>query len=65
MTQLHHRSLPQWDALGGGHTAREIAQQPAVWRQLPQCWDAVPAQERQRISALLANPHVRVAYLGV
>jgi tagatose-6-phosphate ketose/aldose isomerase len=64
MTQLHHRSLPQWDALGGGHTAREIAQQPAVWRQLPQCWDAVPAQERQRISALLANPQASVILTG-
>lgn len=64
MTQLHHRPLQHWDTLGGGHTAREIAQQPALWRQLPQCWDSVPAQERQRIADILANPCASVILTG-
>lgn len=34
MTQPYDLASPQWEALGGQHTAREIAQQPAVWRQL-------------------------------
>lgn len=64
MTQLHHRPPQHWDTLGGGHTAREIAQQPAVWRQLPQCWDGVAPQDRQRIAAILANPQASVILTG-
>lgn len=64
MKHLHHRPQQHWDSLGGGHTAREIAQQPAVWRALPQCWDAVPAQDRQRIAAILDNPQASVILTG-
>ena len=64
MTRLHHRPLQHWDTLGGGHTAREIAQQPAVWRLLPQCWNAVATQQRQRIGAILANAQASVILTG-
>ena len=64
MTQLHHRPQQHWDTLGGGHTAREIAQQPAVWRELPQCWDGVSAEDRQRIAAILAIPQASVILTG-
>ncbi|WP_342113503.1 SIS domain-containing protein [Pseudoduganella sp. OTU4001] len=64
MTQLHHRPQAHWDALGGGHTAREIAQQPTVWRQLPQCWNDVPAASRLRIKGILANPQASVILTG-
>lgn len=64
MQTLLHRPSTQWDVLGGRHTAREIAQQPAVWSQLPQCWDAVPAQQRQRIAAILSDPYANVILTG-
>lgn len=34
MTQAYDLAGAHWAALGGQHTAREIAQQPAMWRQL-------------------------------
>jgi tagatose-6-phosphate ketose/aldose isomerase len=64
MTQLHHRPQEDWDHIGGGYTAREIAQQPQVWRQLPRCWDAVPVARRERIAALLALPDASVILTG-
>lgn len=64
MTLLHHRPQQHWEALGGPHTAQEIAQQPEVWRQLPACWNAVPAAQRQRIAAVLADPKASVFLTG-
>ncbi len=64
MNQLHHRPQQHWDTLGGGHTAREIAQQPAIWRALPQCWNNVAPADRQRIAAILANPQASVILTG-
>ena len=64
MPRLHNRPQEHWDTLGGGHTAREIAQQPGVWRQLPQCWNGVPATDRQRLLALLADPQASVILTG-
>jgi len=64
MTQLHNHPIEHWDTLGGGHTAREIAQQPDVWRQLPQCWNAIPAADSERIAAILANPRAGVILTG-
>jgi tagatose-6-phosphate ketose/aldose isomerase len=49
---------------GDTHTAREIAQQPAVWRQLPACLDALPSSARDRLHTLLANSRALVLLTG-
>lgn len=64
MTQLHHLPAELWAAKGGGHTAGEIAQQPAVWRQLPAVFDALPAADRDALRALLQDPAALVLLTG-
>ena len=62
--ELFGRPLAHLDALGGGVTAREIAQQPAVWPQI----DALVASQRAAIDAflapLLARPDLRIVMAG-
>lgn len=62
MTQHLPASLR--DARYGGHTAREIAQQPDVWRALPAVLDAVPAQARAELHAMLDDPRTLVLLTG-
>ncbi len=64
MPHLHHLPAERWDALGGGHTAREIAQQPNVWRHLPACWDSLSPEALHRIQAVLDNPRASVILTG-
>lgn len=64
MTQLHHRPASLWAERGGAHTAREIAQQPAVWRQLPATLDNLPSSARDTLHALLTDPRALVLLTG-
>ncbi len=64
MSKLHQLDPAQWQALGGGHTAREIAQQPELWRQLPQCWGAVSTQDKRRIASILGDAQASVILTG-
>lgn len=64
MTSLHHVPAEQWAARGGAHTAREIAQQPAVWRQLGASIDAMPGAAHATLHALLSNPNALVLLTG-
>jgi tagatose-6-phosphate ketose/aldose isomerase len=64
MTQLHHLPASLWAERGGAHTAREIAQQPTVWRQLPACLEALPASARSTLHTLLADPRALVLLTG-
>ncbi len=64
MTQLHHLPAELWEARGGAHTAREIAQQPDVWRQLPAVLDRLPAASRASLHALLNDPRALVLLTG-
>jgi tagatose-6-phosphate ketose/aldose isomerase len=64
MTLLHHLPATLWAERGGAHTAREIAQQPAVWRQLPACLDTLPATARTTLHALLNDPRALVLLTG-
>lgn len=56
--------LSAWQRLGGGHTAEEIAQQPALWDALADALDLA----RERIDAFLAawlrDPSHRVIFTG-
>lgn len=58
------QDVSRLDALGGGVTAREIAQQPKVWPQI----DALVAGQRAQIDAflapLLARPELRIVMTG-
>ncbi|MRW92961.1 SIS domain-containing protein [Duganella sp. FT80W] len=63
-TQLHHLPIDTWQARGGAHTASEIAQQPAVWRQLPALLDILPAAARASLHALLNDPRALVLLTG-
>lgn len=63
MTRLHHFSETHWQAIGGGHTAREIAQQPAVWRQLAAQLASLPAW-RPALEAVLSDPQAQVILAG-
>ncbi|HEX5343747.1 MAG TPA: SIS domain-containing protein [Duganella sp.] len=64
MTQLHHLPATLWAERGGAHTAREIAQQPDVWRQLAACLDALPSSARTALHALLNDPQALVLLTG-
>lgn len=64
MTTLFERDTQSWRDLGGLATAQEIAQQPAVWRDLA----AVLAREGRRVAdflgACLDDPRQRVILTG-
>jgi tagatose-6-phosphate ketose/aldose isomerase len=62
MTQHLPASLR--DVRYGGHTAREIAQQPEVWRELTAVLQQVPAQARADLHALLEDPRALVLLTG-
>lgn len=64
MTTLLQRSQQAWRDVGGLHTAEEIAQQPALWRELAESLQ----DGRDRVAAFLgdslANPLQRVILTG-
>jgi tagatose-6-phosphate ketose/aldose isomerase len=64
MTLPYDLSGAHWKALGGQHTAREIAQQPALWRKMADDIAALPASWRDRLQALLADPLAQVILTG-
>jgi tagatose-6-phosphate ketose/aldose isomerase len=64
MGLLHHLPADTWDAAGAGHTAREIAQQPAVWRTLAAILQDLPASARNSLHAFLADPRALVLLTG-
>lgn len=52
------------DVEGSAHTAREIAQQPAVWRKVVDVIDVARPVLDARIAPLLARPDVRIVFAG-
>ncbi len=64
MTHLHTLETARWHACGGLHTAQEIAQQPAVWRQLAEQLLALPPAWRATLEATLADPRGQVILTG-
>jgi tagatose-6-phosphate ketose/aldose isomerase len=64
MTILLQRSRESWSDIGGLSTAEEIAQQPAVWRELAN----IVQDERDRVATFLGdrlnNPRQRVILTG-
>ncbi|WP_137175369.1 SIS domain-containing protein [Massilia sp. HP4] len=63
-SEIFGQDVSRLDALGGGVTAREIAQQPQVWPQI----DALVAGQRGQVDAflapLLARPELRIVMAG-
>jgi len=51
-------------ARGAGHTAREIAQQPALWREVERAVDARRAVAEAFLRPLLARPELRILLTG-
>lgn len=64
MTTLHTQPEHHWQALGGLHTAREIAQQPEVWRALAAQLADFPPSARTVLARLLADQRARVILTG-
>jgi tagatose-6-phosphate ketose/aldose isomerase len=56
--------LPDPAAHGAAATVREIAQQPALWREVAQTAAARAAEARQFLAPLLARPDLRVVLTG-
>ncbi|RDZ27278.1 SIS domain-containing protein [Lysobacter silvisoli] len=56
--------LPAWQRLGGGHTAEEIAQQPALWEALAESLQAQSAQLQDFLADWLQQPQHRVIFTG-
>jgi tagatose-6-phosphate ketose/aldose isomerase len=55
---------PAWQRLGGHYTAKEIAQQPAVWEQLAAALDQVRPQLDVFLGDWLQEPGHRVIFTG-
>ncbi len=63
-SELFGQDVGRLDALGGGVTAREIAQQPAVWPQIDALVTAQRAQIDAFLAPLLARPALRIVMAG-
>ncbi|WP_312487561.1 SIS domain-containing protein [Massilia timonae] len=63
-SELYGQDVARLDALGGGVTAREIAQQPAVWPQIDALVTAQRAQIDAFLAPLLARPALRIVMAG-
>jgi tagatose-6-phosphate ketose/aldose isomerase len=57
-------SKTQLDASGGAWTAREIAQQPAVWRDIERVMSGAAAALGAFLEPLLARPDLRIVLTG-
>lgn len=64
MTTLLQRSRETWSAVGGLHTAEEIAQQPAVWRELHASLRAERARVAAFLDGCLSDPLQQVILTG-
>jgi tagatose-6-phosphate ketose/aldose isomerase len=56
--------LSAWQRLGGGHTAEEIAQQPALWSALADSLDLARARIEAFLGDWLRDPSYRVIFTG-
>jgi len=67
-TESGQRSLgypsAELQARGAGHTAREIAQQPALWREVERAVNARRADAGAFLRPLLARPGLRIVLTG-
>ncbi|MES2148952.1 MAG: SIS domain-containing protein [Pseudomonadota bacterium] len=64
MSLIPHRPPDAWTQAGASHTAQEISQQPAIWRELATLLGAHRAQLDAFLGPLLANPACRVILTG-
>ena len=62
--KIFGQDVARLDALGGGVTAREIMQQPAVWPQIDALVTAQRAQIDAFLAPLLARPELRIVMAG-
>jgi len=60
MTKL----FPELDVPGSEHTAREIAQQPEVWRKVAGIVSAALPELKAKVAPLVARPDVRIVLTG-
>jgi tagatose-6-phosphate ketose/aldose isomerase len=64
MTSTFTELFAALDVEGSEHTAREIAQQPAVWRKVVDVIGVARAELDAKIAPLLARPDVRIVFTG-
>ena len=64
MSTLLHHQLGDVEARGGGHTAREIAQQPGLWRAISAARVAARQADDAFLRPLLARPDLRIVLTG-
>ena len=64
MSALQTPHSPAAGQAGAEHTTREIAQQPALWRQLADSLDLAQARIDAFLLPWLARPGVRVIFTG-
>lgn len=64
MTATFTELFAPLDVEGSAHTAREIAQQPAVWRKVADLLGAARAELDAKIAPLLARDDVRIVFTG-
>ncbi|UNK47926.1 SIS domain-containing protein [Lysobacter sp. S4-A87] len=59
-----HPDLSTWQRLGGGHTAQEIAQQPALWDELADTLGKASGELDGFLGDCLRNPSQRIILTG-
>lgn len=64
MTTLFQRTPEAWRELGGLDTAEEIAQQPALWRELARLLDSQRAALADFLGDVLSTPEARIILTG-
>lgn len=64
MTSTFTELFAALDTEGSEHTAREIAQQPALWRRVADVVGAARARLDATVAPLLARPDVRIVFTG-
>lgn len=64
MTATSTELFAALDVEGSTHTAREIAQQPAVWRKVADVISSARAEIEAKIAPLVARPDVRIVFTG-
>jgi len=64
MTTLLQRTPEAWRELGGLDTAEEIAQQPALWRELARLLDSQRAALAGFLGDVLSTPEARIILTG-
>ena len=64
MSTLLHYPLADLESSGGGHTAREIAQQPDLWREISTARVAARQADEAFLRPLLDRPDLRIVLTG-